>query len=228
MKKILCVMLSGVLLLGSTGCNMNNTGKGALIGAGSGAAAGAGLGAIFGGGKGAAIGAAIGTAVGAGAGTLIGRKMDKQKQQLAQIEGAKVETVTDQNNLQAIKVTFDEGILFKTGKSNLSTASQNALNDFATSLLENPQTDVTINGHTDNTGSRAINDKLSKERAQAVANYLIGKGVPSARMTTNGLAYDCPIASNDTPEGRAQNRRVEIYITANAQMVQDAENGTLK
>ena len=112
MKKILCVMLSGVLLLGSTGCNMNNTGKGALIGAGSGAAAGAGLGAIFGGGKGAAIGAAIGTAVGAGAGTLIGRKMDKQKQQLAQIEGAKVETVTDQNNLQAIKVTFDEGILF--------------------------------------------------------------------------------------------------------------------
>ena len=221
-------MLSGVLLLGSTGCNMNNTGKGALIGAGSGAAAGAGLGAIFGGGKGAAIGAAIGTAVGAGAGTLIGRKMDKQKQQLAQIEGAKVETVTDQNNLQAIKVTFDEGILFKTGKSNLSTASQNALNDFATSLLENPKTDVTINGHTDSTGSRAINEKLSKERAQAVANYLIGKGVPSARMTTNGLAYDCPIASNDTPEGRAQNRRVEIYITANAQMVQEAENGTLK
>lgn len=228
MKKILCVMLSGVLLLGSTGCNMNNTGKGALIGAGGGAAAGAGLGAIFGGGKGAAIGAAIGTAVGAGAGTLIGRKMDKQKQQLAQIEGAKVETVTDQNNLQAIKVTFEEGILFKTGKSNLSTASQNALNDFAISLLENPQTDVTINGHTDSTGSRAINEKLSKERAQAVANYLIGKGVPSARMTTNGLAYDCPIASNDTPEGRAQNRRVEIYITANAQMVQAAENGTLK
>lgn len=228
MKKILCVMLSGVLLLGATGCNMNNTGKGALIGAGGGAAAGAGLGAIFGGGKGAAIGAAIGTAVGAGAGTLIGRKMDKQKEQLAQIEGAKVETVTDQNNLQAIKVTFDEGILFKTGKSNLSAASQSALNDFAVSLLENPQTDVTINGHTDNTGSRAINEKLSKERAQAVSNYLVGKGVPSARMTVNGLAYDCPIATNDTPEGRAQNRRVEIYITANEQMVKAAEAGTLQ
>lgn len=95
--------MSVALLLGATGCNMNNTGKGAAIGAGGGAAVGAGLGAIFGGGKGAAIGAAIGTAVGAGTGAIIGRKMDKQKEQLAQIEGAQVETVTDQNNLQAIK-----------------------------------------------------------------------------------------------------------------------------
>ncbi|MGN1237582.1 MAG: OmpA family protein [Muribaculaceae bacterium] len=228
MKKLLCVVISGALLLCTTGCNMSNTGKGAAIGAGGGAAAGAGLGAIFGGGKGAAIGAAIGTAVGAGAGALIGHKMDKQKAELAQIEGAQVETVTDQNNLQAIKVTFDAGIFFNTGKSNLSKASQDALSDFATSLLENPLTDVTINGHTDNVGSRAINEKLSKERAQAVANYLIGKGVPAKRLTTNGLAYDCPVASNDTEAGRAQNRRVEIFIAANEQMVREAENGTLK
>ena len=228
MKKILCVALSGALLLGATGCNMNNTGKGALIGAGGGGAAGAGIGALIGGGKGAAIGAAIGTAVGATAGSLIGKKMDKQKEELSKIEGAKVESVTDQNNLQAIKVTFDEGILFKTGKSDLSQSSRDALNNFATSLLENPQTDVTINGHTDNTGSRAVNEKLSKERAQSVANYLIGKGVPSKRLTTNGLAYDVPVADNSTAAGRAQNRRVEVYITANEQMVKDAENGTLK
>ena len=120
------------------------------------------------------------------------------------------------------------GILFSTGKSNLSKASQDALSDFATSLLENPLTDVTINGHTDNTGSRAVNERLSKERAQAVANFLIGKGVPSKRLTINGLAYDCPVASNETAEGRAQNRRVEIYIAANEQMVREAENGTLK
>lgn len=228
MKKILSTVISGALLLGTTGCNMNNTGKGTLIGAGGGAAAGAGLGAIFGGGKGAAIGAAIGTAVGAGTGALIGRKMDKQKKQLEQIEGAQVETVTDANDLKAIKVTFDAGIFFATGKSDLSNSSQSALSDFAASLLENPLTDVTINGHTDNTGSRAVNDRLSKERAQAVANYLIGKGVPAKRLTTNGLAYDCPVASNETAEGRAQNRRVEIFIAANEQMVKEAENGTLK
>lgn len=228
MKKILVIALAGALLLSTNSCNMNNTGKGALIGAGGGAGAGAGIGALIGGGKGAAIGAAIGTAVGATAGSLIGKKMDKQKEELAKIEGAQVETVTDQNNLQAIKVTFDEGILFQTGKSTLSASSRNALNNFATSLLENTQTDVTINGHTDNTGSRKINEELSKARAEAVAHTLIANGVPASRLTTNGLAYDVPVADNSTAEGRAKNRRVEIYITANEQMVQSAQNGTLK
>lgn len=206
---------------------MSYTGKGAAIGAGSGAAVGAGIGALAGKGKGAAIGAAIGAAVGSGTGALIGRRMDKQKKELEQIQNAQVETVTDVNNLQAIKVTFDNGILFATNKSELSPAARASLQKFAASLKNSPDTDVTIYGHTDNTGSRAINEKLSKERAEAVANFLVGNGVSRARITTEGLAYDQPVADNSTAEGRAKNRRVEVYITANENMIRKAENGTL-
>ncbi len=228
-RNLLCVVLGIALLVGTTGCeSLNNTTKGAMIGGGGGAAVGAGIGALAGGGKGAAIGAMAGTAIGATAGALIGRKMDKQQQELAQIEGAEVEEVTDQNNLQAIKVTFNGGILFDTNKSDLSESARKSLSEFAVSLKNNPQTDIEINGHTDNTGSRATNDRLSKERAQAVANYLIGSGVSSKRMTINGLAYDFPVADNSTEAGRAQNRRVEIYITANEDMINAANQGTLQ
>ncbi|MCC8088531.1 MAG: OmpA family protein [Rikenellaceae bacterium] len=209
---------------------MNKTGKGALIGAGGGAGLGAGIGAIAGGGKGAAIGAAVGGAVGAGSGALIGRRMDKQQKELEQelADDATVETVTDDNDLQAIKITFNEGILFQTGKSDLSASSREALSKFARSLNEHPDTDVTIMGHTDNTGSRAINEKLSMERADAVENYLVGSGVSRSRMHTEGLAYDYPIADNSTAEGRAKNRRVEIYITAGKDMITAAEAGNLE
>ena len=217
------------MLIGSaTSCNMSNTGKGALIGGGGGAALGAAVGAIFGGGTGAGIGAAVGAAVGAGTGALIGNKMDKQKKELEQIQGAQVDTVTDSNNLTALKVTFDEGILFQTGKSALSTSAKNALTQFATSLKNNPQTNVQIFGHTDNTGSRAVNEKLSKERANSVLTYLINQGVDNSRMTSEGMAYDQPIADNSTAAGRAQNRRVEVYISANKDMIDAANNGTLK
>ncbi|MCD7972163.1 MAG: OmpA family protein [Candidatus Azobacteroides sp.] len=215
-----------IAIIFASGCSsMSNTGKGAAIGAGGGAALGAGVGALFGKGQGAVIGAAIGTAVGAGTGAIIGNKMDKQEEELRQIQGAEVEKVTDKNNLQAIKVTFAEGILFQTGKSDLSASSKTALSQFASSLVNNPETDVTIYGHTDNTGSRSINEKLSNERAQAVANYLMGSGVAGNRLTTEGLAYDYPVADNNTAAGRAQNRRVEVYITANEQMIRDAEAG---
>lgn len=222
---------TAILLIGSMtlpGCaSMSYTGKGAAIGAGSGAAVGAGIGALAGKGKGAAIGAAVGAAVGAGSGALIGRRMDKQKKELEKIEGAKVESVTDANNLQAIKVTFDNAILFSTNKSELSASSRAALTKFAQSLKDSPDTDITIYGHTDNTGSREINERLSKERADAVANFLVGNGISRSRITTEGLAYDQPVADNTTAEGRAQNRRVEIYITANENMIKKAENGTL-
>ena len=159
---------------------------------------------------------------------MIGKRMDKQKAELEKIEGAKVETVTDENNVPAIKVTFDDKILFATGKSELGDASRSALKKFASSLAQSPETDVAIYGHTDNTGSREINQKLSEERAQAVSNYLIGQKIDPNRITTRGLAYDAPIADNSTEEGRAQNRRVEILITANDQMIQQAQDGTLK
>jgi len=229
MKKILIVLLAGLLMVGADGCSsMNKATKGGLIGGGGGAALGAGIGALIGKGKGAAIGGAVGAVAGGVAGTLIGKKMDKQAAELAKIEGAQVDTTTDVNGLKAIKVTFDNGILFATNKSNLSTAAKNSLSEFAVSLNNNPQTDVQIYGHTDNTGTRAVNDRLSLERANAVMNYLTGAGVATSRMTTRGLAYDYPVASNDTEAGRAQNRRVEVYISANEQMIEAAQNGTLK
>lgn len=219
------ILLSGCLFSGCA--SMSNTGKGAMIGGGGGAALGAGIGALAGKGKGAAIGAAIGAAVGSGTGALIGRRMDKQKKELEAIEGAKVESVTDANNLEAIRVTFDNGILFATNQSQLSPASREALTKFAASLKNSPDTDVTIYGHTDNTGTRAVNERISKERADAVANYLVGQGVSRSRITTEGLAFDQPVADNSTAAGRAQNRRVEVYISANAEMIRKAEAGQL-
>ncbi len=226
-KTILSMALAGVLVL--SGCaSMSNTAKGGIIGGAGGAAIGAGVGALAGGGKGAAIGAGVGAAVGTTAGILIGKKMDKQKAELERLENAKVETVTDVNNLQAIKVTFDSGILFATGKSNLSDASKNALTSFANTLKNTPETDVTILGHTDNTGSRDVNVKVSLERAQSVANFLQQNGIAADRISTRGLAFDDPIGDNSTAEGRAQNRRVEVYISANETMIKQAEEGTLQ
>ena len=116
-----------------------------MIGGGSGAALGAGVGALIAkNGKGAAIGAAVGAAVGTGAGALIGKKMDKKKAELAAIEAAKVESVTDANNLQALRVTFDSGILFKTGSSTLSDASKTSLREFASKMIDLPDTDFII------------------------------------------------------------------------------------
>ena len=216
-------------MLGISGCgSMSNTAKGGLLGGGGGAAIGAGIGALIGKGKGAAIGAAIGAAAGTTAGILIGKKMDKQAKELAQIAGAQVDTITDQNNLKAIKVTFDGGILFATGKSALNQTAKNSLSEFATSLQNNPQTNVQIYGHTDNTGSLAVNQKLSKERANSVLNYLMNSGVAASRMVSEGFDYQYPVASNDTEAGRAQNRRVEIYISANEEMVKEANAGTLQ
>ena len=214
-----------------TGCSsMNNTGKGALIGGGGGAALGAGLGAIIGGGKGAAIGSAIGAGVGAGAGALIGRKMDKQQQELERqlAESATVEQVKDANGLQAIKVTFNSGILFPTNGTTLSENAKSELSQFAVSLKNNPQTNVQIYGFTDNTGSMAVNQKVADGRSGAVKSYLVNRGVDFTRLSSQGVPMASYVASNDTPEGRAQNRRVEIYITANEQMIQQAEAGTLK
>ena len=217
-------LLSACMLL-SSGCNsMTNTGKGALIGGGGGAAVGAGLGALIGGGKGAGIGSAIGAAVGAGAGALIGKKMDKQQQQLeASLPDATVEQTTDQNGLQAIKVTFEGGILFPTGKYTLNTQARQDLSQFAVSLKQNPLTDVQILGFTDNTGSYAVNEKLSNERASAVLTYLVNSGVSPTRLTAKGIPMADYVASNETAAGRAQNRRVEIYITASPQMVRHIE-----
>ena len=227
MKRILSVLVCATLILSGCG-NMSNLAKGTAIGGGSGAALGAGVGALIGkDGKSTAIGAAIGTAVGAGVGALIGNKMDKKAAELAALEGANVEVVTDANDLKAVKVTFESGILFNTNSSTLSDASKAALKKFATEMADLPDTDLTILGHTDNTGTAEYNDKLSVERANSVASYLQNCGMTRDRMTIEGRSFHEPVADNNTKEGRLQNRRVEIYITANEKMINDAQNGNL-
>lgn len=231
LKVLGIALIAGSILFGETACSsMTQTGKGALIGGGGGAAVGAGLGALIGGGKGAGIGSAIGAAVGAGAGAMIGNKMDKQKKELQQQLGdqAKVEETTDQNGLKAIKVTFDGGILFPTGKYTLNPQAQADLTRFAASLKENPNTNVQIYGFTDNTGSFEVNQRLSGERADAVLSYLANSGVSPTRLSAQGIPMADYVASNETAAGRAQNRRVEIYISADKQMIEQAQAGTLK
>ncbi len=223
MKKIVLLLACSTMVLSSCG-NWSNLAKGTAIGGGSGAAVGAGIGALVGkDSKSAAVGSAIGAIVGAGAGAIIGDKMDKKAEQLAAIEGATVETVTDANNLTSVKVTFDSGILFDTNKSALSESAKKSLKDFASKMADMPDTDITIWGHTDNTGSAAVNERLSLERANAVKSYLNSLGIANSRMESAGKSYNEPVASNDTKEGRAQNRRVEVYISANEAMIAAAE-----
>jgi outer membrane protein OmpA-like peptidoglycan-associated protein len=201
----------------------NNTQKGAGIGAGGGAVLGGVIGALAGN---TLVGAAIGGAVGAGAGAIIGNRMDKAKKETQQAmqNTASVETVKDANGLEAVKVTFDSGILFATGKADLSTASKNSLAKFATVLNNNKDCDVTIIGHTDNTGSDAINQPLSVSRANSVGNYLKSCGVSSAQLkSVEGQGSSNPVADNSTAEGRKQNRRVEVYMYASEKMIQEAQ-----
>lgn len=238
MKSInsMAVLLSACLVF--SGCGMTNTAKGGLIGGGGGAALGALVGGVIGHGKGAAIGAAVGTAVGAGAGVLIGKKMDKAAAQAEKIEGAEVEQVTDNNGLQAVKVTFDSGILFATGNAALSSSAKASLSKFANNVLnQNRDMDVSIYGYTDNQGWRNStaeqsfqkNLNLSQERAQSVSSYLLGCGVSASQIkTVEGMGENNPIADNSTEAGRRENRRVEVYMYASQQMIQQAEAGTLR
>ena len=219
MKRIVSLLLCVAVL---AGCGISKTGKGAIIGTGAGAGLGAGIGALIGGEKGAAIGAAIGAGVGAGTGTIIGRQMDKKAEELAQLENVQVETVKDANGLDAIKVTFDSGILFDFNKSSLKPEAKAQLDKFASEMSDMKETGITVYGHTDNVGSEAANKKISLQRAESVGNYLNSKGIAKDRLTMAGLGYDQPVADNSTEAGRAQNRRVEIFITANEKMIEEA------
>lgn len=223
-SKFLSILL-GVAILASGCASWNNAAKGTAIGAGSGAGLGAAIGALVGkDGKSTAIGAAIGTAVGTTAGALIGKKMDKAAAEAAAIDGAKVESITDANDLKALRVTFDSGILFEFNKSNLNDVSKESLTDFSRILINNPTMDVMIFGHTDNVGTLEANQKVSQDRADAVARYLRSQGVPAKQIIQiTGMNFSDPVASNDTAAGRAQNRRVEVYLYASQEMIRQAE-----
>ena len=148
---------------------------------------------------------------------------DISEKELKQIENAKVEEATDANGLQAIRVTFDGGILFPTNGTTLSQGARTDLNQFAQSLKQNPETNVQIYGFTDNTGSLEVNQRVSSGRADAVFTYLLNNGVEKSRLSAEGLPMQNYVATNETAEGRAQNRRVEIFISANEEMIRQAE-----
>ena len=232
LKTIVCGLCAALVL---SSCNMSNTGKGSLIGAGGGAALGAALGALIGGGSGTgiAIGAALGTAAGTTTGYLIGKKMDKAKAAAEQVANAEVTDAVDQNGYQAVKVTFDSGILFKTGDATLNDAARASLLQFATTVLKpNADMNVGIVGYTDNTPfknstaeqSAAKNQELSLKRAQSVSNCLLSQGVSSAQIKeVAGLGESNPVADNSTVEGKKQNRRVEVFLYASDEMIKAAQ-----
>ncbi|MEZ7503793.1 OmpA family protein [Flavobacterium sp. Arc2] len=226
MKKISIITLGLVMSIGTlfTSCealkNTNNTQRGAGIGAASGAIIGGILGNNLGkGGKGG-MGAVLGGVVGGVAGGVIGNKMDKQARQIDEaIPGAEVKRVGEGIQL----VLNENAVRFDTNKSTLTASAKANLDKLVPVFTEYPDTDITIFGYTDITGPADYNLKLSKERAASVKNYLVSKGVSSARFNVTGLGIADPIASNETVEGRSQNRRVEFAITANDKMREDAK-----
>lgn len=224
MKKIKVLTLG--LCLGMIVAGCNNTQKGAVIGTGGGALLGAIVGKIAGN---TAVGATVGAAVGAGTGAIIGNRMDKVKKQAEAVQNAQVQEVKDANGLDAVKVTFDSGILFATNKADLNASAKSSLASFAKVLNTNRDCDVAIYGHTDNTGNDGINQPLSVNRAQSVSNYLKSCGVSATQIkTVEGQGSSNPVADNSTAAGRSQNRRVEVYMYASKQMIEAAEKGTLQ
>lgn len=209
MKKIVSLVLIAALLVGVAGCaSMSRQEKGAVIGAGSGAVIGGVIGKQAGN---TALGAILGAAVGGAAGAYIGNYMDKQAAEIERdLEGATVTRVGE-----GIKITFDSGILFAVGKSELQSAARANLTDLAAILNKYPDTEVLIEGHTDATGSDESNLTLSRNRAQSVANYLESLQVMPTRFTIMGYGEAQPVADNETDGGRAANRRVELAIMAN-------------
>lgn len=218
MKKLNRFIISSlaacVLLLGCK--SMNRTQKGAVIGAAGGGAMGAVIGRASGN---TALGAIIGATVGGATGAVIGRKMDKQAEEMKnKIPDAKIERVGE-----GIIVEFSEKILFAFDKSDLSAGSKKNLNKLVTILNKYPDTNIEIQGHTDSKGTDEYNMGLSNRRASSVSTYLASNGITSSRLSTKGYGESAPKYNNDTPDGQAQNRRVEFLITANEKMKKEAQ-----
>lgn len=195
-----------------SGCaNMSETQKGTAKGAAIGAGAGAVVGAIAGKGKGAAIGAAVGAGAGAIAGNVWSKRMEEQKRQMEEAtEGTGVQVSQTEDN--QLKLNIPSDISFASGKADIQPNFRTVLDNFATTLKNNPNTLVTIIGHTDNTGSDAINNPLSVNRAANTRDYLTARGISANRITIDGRGSHEPLVANDTATNRAKNRRVEIFV----------------
>lgn len=221
MKKIIasCLVIA-VLLSCDAVKNANNTQKGAVIGAAAGAVIGGVLGNNVGKGGNGTAGAVLGGVIGGMAGAAIGNKMDKQAREIENaLPSAEVERVGE-----GIKLVLGENaVRFETSKSTLTAQARQNLDKLVPVFMEYPDTDIMIFGYTDSTGRLEFNQKLSEDRAASVRAYLISKGLAASRFQTTGMGPQDPIATNDTPEGRAKNRRVEFAITANQKMIDESQ-----
>jgi outer membrane protein OmpA-like peptidoglycan-associated protein len=214
MKNSVLVLVAASLML--SGCaSMNKTQKGAIIGTAAGAGVGTVVGKVAGN---TALGAIVGAAVGGTTGALIGRKMDKQAEEIKNtVPDAKVERVGE-----GIVVEFSSNVLFAVNKSDLSADAKTNLDKLVTILNTYPDTNIEIQGHTDNTGADAYNQTLSEKRAGSVSSYLVSKAIVAQRVSTKGFGETMPEYDNATEDGRSQNRRVEFLITANDKMKAEA------
>jgi len=205
-------IIAAAIALSLAGCaNMSETQKGTAKGAAIGAGAGAVVGAVAGGGKGAAIGAGVGAVGGAIAGNVWSKRMEAQKQEMEQATAGTGVAVT-QTEDNRLKLEIPSDISFDTNRADIKSNFRPILDKFAASLVQNPATTVTIIGHTDSTGTDAINNPLSINRAASTRDYITARGVAVSRISIDGRGSREPVASNDTVQGRAMNRRVEIYV----------------
>ena len=208
-KSLTCVALSIALLSGCA--NMSETQKGTAQGAGIGAVGGALLGAALGGQKGATTGAVLGGVAGAVGGNIWSKKMQDQK---AAMEKATVGTgvAVTQTSDNRLKLDIPSDVSFDVGRSDIKSNFSPILNQFGGTLLQHPETNISITGHTDSTGSDSINNPLSVDRANAARDFLVGRGVARNRIITDGRGSREPVADNGTSQGRDKNRRIEIYV----------------
>jgi outer membrane protein OmpA-like peptidoglycan-associated protein len=216
-KKILILAVGMAILMASVNCaSWNKTTRGAVIGGAGGAVVGGVIGHAAGN---TILGAIIGAAVGGAAGGIIGSYMDKQAAEMQRdLEGAEIQRIGE-----GIKITFDSGILFDIDKSNLRPVSETNLVKLAKILNKYPDTNILIEGHTDDTGTDDYNMALSKDRAQSVSHYLATVEVAAARFSIAGYGEKQPIVMNDSPEGRQKNRRVDIAVIANEKLKKAAQ-----
>lgn len=220
MKKNSIIIVALAFLIGCK--SLNNTQKGTGIGVAGGAAAGAAIGELAG--KNSVIGALIGAAVGGSSGYFIGKHMDKQAQELKQaIPDATVERVGE-----GINLTFNSGLLFKLNSAELSEDAKTELKKVGGILSKYDDTQILLEGHTDDTGSDDYNLKLSERRAESVSKYLESQNIPSSRLRTKWYGESQPKFSNDSEVNREKNRRVELAIFANEDMKKDAEKGEIR
>ncbi len=213
-RSIIYALSAAIATSGLAGCEtMSETGKGTAIGAGIGAATGAVIGGVSGGNRQgrATTGAVIGAAVGAGGGYLWSKRMQDQKQAMEQATRGTGVAVTQTADNQ-LKLDIPSDISFATGRSDIQPNFAPILDRFANSLRDHNATTISIVGHTDSTGSDAINNPLSVNRAASTRDYLTAKGVAANRININGMGERQPVADNGTDAGRAKNRRVEIFV----------------